>query len=415
MPRVQKKAAPAPTLSDDMESTRERFAAMAGVAGRFTRMRPARQVLTRVQGVKTIFPSINLATKIGGWPIRRIALIHGASGEGKTKLGLGLGRSFLERAHFFALVDAEHTTEEAWINSLRVPFDSPGFSAQRPASYEDAVDGIREWAETIAEARVKGDIPPETTGFALVDSIGKLAPKDLLKKIQAGADADDAPKRGGKSNKPKRGIDGMGGRAAQYKAALNSAWMNELVPLMASTGCSIGIITREIEDPDAGMFDEGFKLTGGKALFYDSSLVVRVANDTFLYRGEGAQRELLGERHRVEIRKSKIGRRDQKVPKAYFNDSNGTLVPSGFDIPRDYLDLGQEFGEVEIRGSAYMLGKKRLGQGEHAAVKRLHEDASLFAELREIVEECIRKRLDEEPGAASPESLSSESSEEAPA
>lgn len=400
MPRVPKKQTnPAPTLSDDMNATRERLDAMQGVAGRFTRMRPARQVLTRVQGVETIFPSVNLATKIGGWPTKRIALIHGASGEGKTKLGLGLGRSFLERAHFFTLIDAEHTTEEAWLNSLRVPFDSPGFSAMRPQSYEDAVDAIREWAETIAEARVKGDIPPETTGFALVDSIGKLAPKDLLKKIAAGADADEAPKKGGARAKPKRGIDGMGGRAAQYKAALNSAWMNELVPLMASTGCSIGIITREIENPDAGMFDEDFKLTGGKALFYDSSLVVRVSNDAFLYRGEGAQRELLGERHRVEIRKSKIGRRDQKIPRAYFSDSNGTLVPSGFDIPRDYLDLAQEFGIVEIHGSFYALGKKRLGQGEHAAVRRLHEDASLFAELREAVRAGIKERLDREPGA----------------
>lgn len=369
MPRIKKPtAASAPSLSDDMAATRERFAAMESVAGRLTRMRPARQVLTRVQGVQTIFPSIDLATKLGGWPIKRIALIHGASGEGKTKFGLGLGRSFLERAHFFALVDAEQTTDEAWINTLRVPFESPGFSAIRPKTYEDAVDGIREWCETIAEARDRGDIPPETTGFALVDSIGKLAPKDLLKKIAVGSDVDESPKRGGARAKPKRGIDGMGGRAAQYKASLNSAWMNELVPLMATTNCSIGIITREIEDPDAGLFDEDFKLTGGKSLFYDSSLVVRVVNDAFLYRGDGPQRELVGERHRVEIRKSKIGRRDQKIPRAYFNDSNGVLVPAGFDIPRDYLDLAQDFGIVEIHGSFYALGKKRLGQGERAAI-----------------------------------------------
>lgn len=408
MRKPKQDKAPARNLADDMNAARDRIASMASVAGRFVGWRPAREVLTKVKGVPTIFPSVDLSTKIGGWPIERVALVHGESANGKSEFVLGLGKSFLERGHFFAFVDAEMTTPETWLRQLGVPIDHPGFSALRPETYEETVDAVRRWAETIGEARDKGEIPKESSGICVIDSIGKLAPKDLLKKImKEAAGEDDKPKAPGARAKPKRGIDGMGGRAAQYKAALNNQWMNELVPLMARTGCSIVIITREIEDPDAGMFDEGVKTTGGKSLIYDSSLVVRVVREATIWRGEGTSREMLGERHRVEIRKTKIGRKEQRIPRAYFNSSNGALVPAGFDTQRDYLDLGHELGEVEIRGSYYMLGGKRLGQGEHATVKKLHDDPLLFAELRDVVRAAMERRLREEPGVvAEPESTS---------
>jgi recombination protein RecA len=395
MARARVKTEPA-TLAESMEgATRDRNAMLASVSGRFSAFKPAKQVLRRVRGVRTIFPSVDLATKIGGWPIERITLVHGESGEGKTKFSLGLGRSFLERGHFFALVDAEQTTEEYWTKNLGYPDAPEGvFGAMRPKTYEDAVDGVRQWAETIAEARAKGELPPDTSGICVVDSIGKLAPKDLIKKIAKMSEEEEGnDNKSGFKKKPKRGIDGMGGRAAQYKAALNNAWMNELVPLMGHTGCAMLIITREIEDPDAGMYDEGFKLTGGRSLFYDSSLVVRVVRDGYIYRGEGKDRELLGERHRVEIRKSKLGYRDQKIPRAFFHDSNGLLVPAGFDTARDFLDVGCDIGLVEQKGSYYWFGKKKLGQGEHAVVKALHDDPKLFAELEEATRASIDKIL----------------------
>lgn len=391
------------TLAAAMNETRDQSEALAAVSGLFSRWRPARQVLTRVRGVRTIFPSIDMQTKIGGWPIERVALVHGESNQGKSELVLGLGKSFLDLGHFFAFVDAEMTTPETWLRQLSIPVDSPGFFALRPKTYEETVDAVREWAETIGNLRAQGKIDPKTTGICAIDSIGKLAPKDLLKKIakEQAEENEKKPAPGGRA-KPKRGIDGMGGRAAQYKAALNNAWMNELVPLMASTGCAIVIITREIEDPDAGMFDEGVKTTGGKSLVYDSSLVVRVTRDAVLWRGEGTSREMVGERRRVEIRKTKIGRKEDKIPRAYFNSSNGVLVPAGFDTARDYLDVGQELGVVELNGSFYVLGKKRIGQGEHNAVKRLHEDRALFRELEEAVRASIAERLAKEPGAVAP-------------
>lgn len=402
MRKPQKKEGP--TLAAVMQESRERQAMMASVAGRFASMRPAREVLTKVRGVRTCFPQLDLATRIGAWPIERPTLVHGPSNTGKTEACLGIGRSFLERDHFFSLIDAEWSTPGTWLRQLGVPVEHPGFHALRPRTYEETTDAVRMWAETIGDARAKGEIPPDTTGVCVVDSIGKLCPSDLLKKLakELAVEDDDKPK--GRFAKPKRGIDGANGRAGMIKAAMNNAWMNQLVPLMGQTGTCIVIITREYENPDADMFSDDWKVAGGKNIFYDSSLVVRVSLDGQISHGEGKSRVMYGERHLVQIRKTKIGRKEERYPKAYYHTSNGVLVPAGFDTPRDYLDLGtHELGVVELKGSYYWLGKKKLGQGEHAVVRTLHDDPVLFAELEEAVRAAIDERLAKEPGVVSGE------------
>ena len=59
-------------LAAVMNEESDRSAAMAAVASRFTGFRQASKVLTRVRGVRTIFPGVDLITRIGGWPIMPI-------------------------------------------------------------------------------------------------------------------------------------------------------------------------------------------------------------------------------------------------------------------------------------------------------------------------------------------------------
>ena len=67
--------------------SRERLSALAGVAGRFKKFRPAREVLTLVKAVPTRFPQFDHATRVGGLPIERFMLLHGPSNHGKTGIG----------------------------------------------------------------------------------------------------------------------------------------------------------------------------------------------------------------------------------------------------------------------------------------------------------------------------------------
>lgn len=364
---TSQKVAPAPA------DTRDRLARMQSVAARFGAWRPAAQVLTRVSSVPTRFVQVDHATRVGGWPIERFVTVHGPSSHGKTLLTHGLGLSFLERGHFYAFVDAEFTTPEDWLVKLMGEHaQHPGFVALRPKSFEETVDAVRAFVETVAAAREKGDVEPDTSALVVVDSMTKLTPDRLLKNIL----------REGAEGK-KGSVDGMGGRGAQYKAALTKAWLDELTPLLAHTRASMIGITREADDPDADardrQFDSAWRLVGGRALTYDASLVVRVTRDAWLYDGSEEKR-VVGERHRARIWKTKVGGKDGKHTDAYFHTSNGVQAPEGFDRARDVLELAVAAGIVEQSGAWYRWRASKWN-GEAKALHAMRERAGVLDEM----------------------------------
>jgi recombination protein RecA len=330
--------------------------AFAAIAARSKSFRPARDVLRRVRAVPTIFPAIDWKTHVGGWPTDRVAIVHGPSGFGKTKLLLGLGLSFLKRGHMYCPIDAEMTTPFPWVEALyREQAENPAFVASRPTSYEQAVDDVRKVAEGLAEARAKGRVPPETTALFVVDSLGKLMPQGIQEKIRKlGAESD------------KGSVDGMGGAAGMIKAALHKVWLDELVPLMHHTGCAIVLVIREAKDMNASARDRQFgadwRLQGGQSPTYEASLVVRVSRAAMVYESDGDELAI-GERHSVEIHKTKVSAREDRVEKTFFWTSNGTKAPEGFDRARDLLYLGSELGLLKKSGSWISFGRNRW-QGE---------------------------------------------------
>lgn len=299
-----------------------------------------------------------------------------------TALLHGIGRSFLEAGHFYAYVDAEYTTPAKWIGTMMSGLQShPGFRALRPENYEQTVDAVRDFCTTIGNAKTKGDLDPSTSGLVVVDSLRKLVPKDLLKKIAKGAEQDDAEVAGrrGRKQQTKRGVDGAGGRAAMIKAAMNAAWFDEVIPMLAQTGTAMIVVARESENVDAGLFGEDFHVQGGKSAYYESSVVLRVTRDGWVHAGDD-KTPIIGERHTVEQRKTKV---EYKVASAYsrprcsFHTSNGTDGPAGFDRERDVIELALEQEVCTPSGSWIYYGKTKLGQGLNNAVRRLREDPTL--------------------------------------
>jgi RecA/RadA recombinase len=284
---------------------------------------------------------------------------------GKTALVHGLGLSFLERGHFFGYVDAEYTTPEDWLRKLMGTYaDHPGFVAKRPKTYEETVDAVRQFVEVVAEAREKGELDPETSALVAIDSVRKLVPDRLLEKIH---------KEGAQGKKGS--IDGAGGRAAQMRAALNAQWLDELVPLLYHTRTALVFVAREYEaDKADNPFAPDVKVGGGRALEYESSVIVRVTRAGWVKVEDGP---VYGERHLVRIRKSKVGPKEAKVVDAVFHTSNGVLVPEGFDRARDLVYFGENSGAVLKRGNTYWFGKRKLGVGVTNAVKKLARDEGL--------------------------------------
>ena len=382
---AKKESAPPPTPAPtpSFASNREHLNAMSAIASKCSSWKPAIEVLKPVKAVPTIFPQLDGITRVGGWPIERFGLVHGKSNEGKSSLCHGLGLSFLQRGHFYLYVDAEYTTPEEWLQSIMAGFSThPGFSALRPKTYEQTVDAVREFCEALATAKDKGLIAADTSGLIVVDSLRKLVPKKLMAAISKGVeDEEQAGPRKGKS----RGVDGIGGRAGQLKAAMNAAWLDELVPLLAASGVGMIAVAREAEDPDAGMFDEGFKVGGGTAVYYDSSIVARVCRDRYLREGTEDKTKIIGERHVVEIRKTKIGGKTEKKPKAFFHTSNGAYFKVGFCRAMDVLEAATDENIVEVRGSWYVYNGANLGQGLNPSAKKLEDDPALLEEIEKKV------------------------------
>lgn len=363
--------------------------ALAAVAARSGAFRPAREVLTSVVAVPTIFPQLDYITKVGGLPIQRFIVVHGPSGHGKTQLCLGLGLSFLKLDHFFDLVDAEFTTPDTWLDNLMSEYlDSPLFGALRPNSYEETVEAVRMKNNAIIKAKREGELDKVSTGLFVIDSIRKLVPNNILDKIAKG----------------EGGVDGMGGRAAQIKAAMNASWLDELIPKLYAAGTTMIAIARESENTNVGQYDPKWKMTGGKALEFDSSLIMRIERAEWTKQGTGDDAKVIGEKHKITIRKTKVAGKEGKTAVGYFHTSNGQYegVPEGFDRPRDVLGLATKFKIVNKQGSWFIYGSQRI-QGENQFVRALHQNPQMMMDLETKVRGCFTKY---EPEEASDEELS---------
>lgn len=363
------------------DEARARRNAMAAVADKFESWGPPAEVLTRVVSVPTCFHQYDRATRVGGHPIQRVGLVCGPSNHGKTAFCLGLGDSFLEAGHFFGLIDAEHTTPVDWLAKLmRKNADHPGFRAMRPRNYEEAVKGVRELVEYVADAREKKLLHPSTSGLVVVDSVQKLTPQKLVDKILLGKD----------------GFDGARGRAAMMKAALNSQWLNELVPLLYHTKTGIVFVTREYENADAGMFEPDYVIGGGRALQFESSLTMRVTRASWLKVGSKDNERVIGERHRVTIRKTKVGGKAGKVATAHFYTSNGEFIAEGFDHARGLLELCVDAGLVRREGKSKLVWQAagEVWRTTNAAVKSLTDSPQTFRLLDEEARAFINQETD---------------------
>lgn len=362
---------------------------MGAVAADLKTWRPQVEVLKEVEAVPTIWPAYDRLTGVGGHPTARLSVVHSPSNMGKSTFALGLGLSFLQRGHFFAFADAERTTPQTYVRQLMGEHaEHPGFSALPISTYEQARASVREYCEAISTARLKERIPPDTTALIALDSIRKLVPEKLWAELAKAvkADTEDDPKKrtskfGGA--KKSKGVDGFGGRAGQLKAAMNAAWVDELIPLLADHRIAMLIIARETVEEGEGFFaEEIVTVGGGVAINYDASLRLRMLRDFVHEQLDSEKKELVGERVRVHVMKTKISSKETRTPSACFHVSNGRLCPEGFDFARDCFELGLELDIIEQSGSNYRFQGEMVGRSARLALEKLHTDTGLLHALQ---------------------------------
>jgi len=372
-----------------VKADRSRLKALGKVAANFEGWAPAREVLTPVRAVPTIFPMFDVATRVGGCPLQRVITLHGPSNHGKTTMAHGLGLSFLRHDNFYALIDAEHTTPEDWILKLmgEQMASHPGFLAKRPHDYEEVRADVKAMLTMIMAEVAAENLPADVATLVAVDSIRKLVPKGILDKLM----------------KDEGGVDGMGGRAGQIKAAHNAAWMDEMVPLLHDSNASLLLIARESENSaKKGIYDIDYKIGGGTAIIFDSSLLIRVERAAWVAINKTKKNPggtIIGERHRFTISKTKVGGKEGKTTRGYFHTSNGVSNPEGFDLPRDLIEMGKGCGRFKVGGS--WITDQQTGEkwnGTEKAVSALHAltPGQLDVYRRELLDACSPEEVDDE-------------------
>lgn len=113
--------------------------------------------------------ALDFAIGIGGFPSDRVVEIAGAEGCGKTTLALLSMASFLDNDKRGAVIlDTEHKIDSAWIKQL--------IGEERESRvmvlWPDTIEQATNMYASVVAGDEKLKIPPGTTGFVLLDSIG---------------------------------------------------------------------------------------------------------------------------------------------------------------------------------------------------------------------------------------------------
>jgi RecA/RadA recombinase len=274
-----------------------------------------------------------------------------------------------------ALVDAEFATGREFASELMGDLEQrPNLMSVRPRTYEETVDNVDRFLKWVVETKKD---QPYIRSICVVDSINKLVPARELERI--------LKDQGGGEEMAK-------GHWGRQRAAMNQAWLDHLVPLLAAADCALVLVAQERDEAPDSPFSkqDDWKVKGGAALLFDASLLVRVTKMKPLYDGEEKPENIIGFRHRMRIYKSKVGHMDGRDSNAIFHLSNGKFSPPGFDTARDALMVGRAVDVVGVAGS-WITWRKHKWQGENRAVAFLSQNPDVLNQLLDDVNTAVDK------------------------
>jgi recombination protein RecA len=300
--------------------------------GEGTIMRFGDSPVTETEAISTGSLSLDCALGVGGLPRGRITEIYGAEASGKTTLALHVVSSSQARGGVCAYVDAENALDPVYAKRLGVDIDNLLIS--QPDTGEQALE--------IVDMLVKSG----AVETVVVDSVAALVPKAELE-------------------------GDMGDTHMGLQARLMSQAMRKLSGnISRSKTCAVFI--NQIREKIGVMFGNPNTTPGGRALKFASSVRLEVARIENLKKGT----DVIGCRTRVKVVKNKFA---PPFRKAEFDIIFGQgICPYG-----DLLDIALGEDIVQQKGSWFLYGEERIGQGRERAREVLKENRDMFVEIRD--------------------------------
>jgi len=295
--------------------------------------------------------SLDIALGIGGYPRGRVMEIFGPESSGKTTLALHAVAEAQKAGGIAAFVDAEHALDVTYAKKLGVNIED--LLVSQPDTGEQALE--------ITEVLVRSG----AVDIVVVDSVAALVPRAE--------------------------IEGeMGDSHVGLQARLMSQALRKLTATISKSRTLV-VFINQIRMKIGVMFGNPETTTGGNALKFYSSLRLDVRRVGALKEGD----QSVGNRTRVTVVKNKVA---PPFRKAEFD----ILYNEGVSKVGDVLDLAVEQNLVDKRGSWYVYGETRIGQGRENARTFLRENGDVLAELEAKVREAyglVKPKAPEESGA----------------
>ncbi len=316
--------------------------------------------------VPTIFTSYNRATGIGGQPLRRVMMVHGQEGTGKSVFALGVAESLRRLGHIPIIFDTEHAAEKRWYNELAF---GKGIMLKMPENFDVLIDDVQKMLDNLKALKEKKEIEQHVGYCFVVDTITKLIPQEAVEKMQ-----EEGVKRG-----------------YAIAAMWTSLWFKSLIPQLFRSNSTLLVVTQERENMDKkGPYDLKAKPSGGAALRYDSSLRVR-------FTGKGKVKEgevVVGQKNSFTVEKNKVDGLEYAKGVFYTSNGNGSM-PVGIDLIREAIEEAK-LRKSLIRKESIMkisLGEYhfQLGGGWETLRRFFMENKDEFTEFVDALNEDVRR------------------------
>ena len=281
---------------------------------------------------------LDLALGVGGVPRGRVVEIYGPEASGKTTVCLSIISEAQKHGGVAAFIDAEHTLDPKWAETLGVKLDDLLIS--QPDTGEQALE--------IAETLIRSG----GVDIIVIDSVAALVPRAE--------------------------IEGeMGDSMVGVQARLMSQALRKLTAVISKSK-TVVIFTNQLRQKIGIMFGNPETTPGGLALKFYASVRMDSRKIETLKDGE----RVVGSRHRIRIVKNKVS--------PPFRIAEFDVMHDGVSREGALIDVGVELGVVNKSGAFLKFGTQMLGQGKEAAKLYLKGNTKLIREMMEAVWKAVK-------------------------
>lgn len=277
---------------------------------------------------------------INGYPKGRVIEIYGPESSGKTTLTLHAIAEIQKAGGIAAFVDAEHAIDPVYAKKLGV--DTNNLILSQPDSGEQALEIVDTLAKT-------GSID-----LIVVDSVAALVPEAELN-------------------------GEMRDQTIGSQARLMSKALRKITGSLNKNNTTI-IFINQIREKVGVMFGSPETTPGGRALKFYSSIRIDVRRISSVANGS----EITGNNIKIKVVKNKLA-------PPFKIGTTEIIFSQGISKESEIIDMAEEKGIIQKKGSWYKRGDENLAQGKANLRDLLVSDKKLFDELVEKVRNSKEK------------------------